>query len=101
MSTQTSSRNRTTQNNQRDPLRWLIPAALLLLFLAICCVGQVVIVFLSPRDQASNLNLLSKKIADYRPWLVNLQLPPIARPPPRWRRPAPRRKAPPPSQPKM
>lgn len=76
MSTQTPSHNQT--NDQRDPLRWLIPAALLLFLLAICCVGRVVIALLSPRDQASDLNLLSKKIADYRPWNIELRLPPIA-----------------------
>ena len=78
MSTQTPSPNRTTQTKQRDPLRWLIPAALLLLFLTICCIGQVVVVVLSPRDQASDLNLLSKDIADYSPWKLQLILPPIA-----------------------
>jgi hypothetical protein len=56
----------------------LIPAALLLLFLAICCIGQVVVFWLTPRDEASNLNLLSKDAADYRPWRLDLLLPPIA-----------------------
>ena len=85
MITQTPSPNKTTPTKQREPLRWLIPAALLLLFLSICCIGQVVIVVLSPRDEASNLNLLSKDLADYSPWEIQLRLPPIARP--RWRRP--------------
>ena len=78
MITQTPSPNKTTPTKRREPLRWLIPAALLLLFLSICCIGQVVIMILSPRDQASNLNLLSKDLADYNPWKIQLKLPPIA-----------------------
>ena len=75
MITQTPSPNKTTPTEQREPLRWLIPAALLLLFLSICCIGQVVIVILSPRNEASNLNLLSKDMADYSPWKILLQVP--------------------------
>src|SRR5215207_2761739 len=78
MITQTSSPNKETPTKRREPLRWLIPAALLLLFLSICCIGQVVIVVLSPRDEASDLNLLSKDMADYSPWKLQLRLPPIA-----------------------
>ena len=78
MITQTPSSNKTTPTERREPLRWLIPAALLLLFLSICCIGQVVIVILSPRNEASNLNLLSKDMADYSPWEQLLKFPPIA-----------------------
>src|SRR4051812_35773877 len=78
MITQTPSPNKTTPTKRREPLRWLIPAALLLLFLSICCIGQVVIVILSPRNEASNLNLLSKDMADYSPWQILLKFPPIA-----------------------
>ena len=78
MITQTPSPNKTTPTKRREPLRWLIPAALLLLFLSICCIGQVVIVILSPRNEASNLNLLSKDMADYSPWKILLKFPPIA-----------------------
>jgi len=78
MITQTPSPNKTMPTKQREPLRWLIPAALLLLFLSICCIGQVVIVILSPRNEASNLNLLSKDMADYSPWKILLKFPPIA-----------------------
>ncbi|HJZ48982.1 MAG TPA: hypothetical protein VKE41_17520, partial [Roseiflexaceae bacterium] len=67
MITQTPSPNKITPTKRREPLRWLIPAALLLLFLSICCIGQVVIMVFSPRDEASNLNLLSKDFADYSP----------------------------------
>ena len=78
MITQTPSPNKETPTKRREPLRWLIPAALLLLFLSICCIGQVVIVILSPRNEASNLNLLSKDMADYSPWTLLLKFPPIA-----------------------
>jgi hypothetical protein len=78
MITQTPSPNKTMPTKRREPLRWLIPAALLLLFLSICCLGQVVIVILSPRNEASNLNLLSKDMADYSPWKILLKFPPIA-----------------------
>src|SRR6266536_3266149 len=78
MITQTPSPNKETPTKRREPLRWLIPAALLLLFLSICCIGQVVIVILSPRNEASNLNLLSKDMADYSPWKILLKFPPIA-----------------------
>ncbi len=78
MITQTPSPNKTMPTKRREPLRWLIPAALLLLFLSICCIGQVVIVILSPRNEASNLNLLSKDMADYSPWKILLKFPPIA-----------------------
>ncbi|MDQ2996142.1 MAG: hypothetical protein M3R61_03670, partial [Chloroflexota bacterium] len=78
MITQTPSPNKTTLTERREPLRWLIPAALLLLFLSICCIGQVIIVILSPRNEASQLNLLSKDAADYSPWEQLLKFPPIA-----------------------
>src|SRR5689334_8015359 len=78
MSTPTSSPDKTTTRDKREPLRWLIPAALLLLFLAICCIGQVAVFVLSPRNQASDLNLLSKEAADYTRWRFDLRLPPIA-----------------------
>ena len=78
MITQTPSPNKVMPTKRREPLRWLIPAALLLLFLSICCIGQVVIVILSPRNEASNLNLLSKDMADYSPWKFLLKFPPIA-----------------------
>src|SRR4051812_36223631 len=78
MTTQTPSPNKTTPTKRREPLRWLVPAALLLLFLSICCIGQVVIVILSPRNEASSLNLLSKDMADYSPWKFLLKFPPIA-----------------------
>src|SRR5690242_10070664 len=78
MSTQTPFQDKTTQNDRRDPLRWVIPAALLFLFLAICCIGQVVVVYLSPRDQGSDLNLISKDFADYTPWKIQIVIPPIA-----------------------
>src|SRR3982751_2799074 len=78
MITQTPSPNKTTPTERREPLRWVIPAALLLLFLSICCIGQVIIAILSPRNEASQLNLLSKDMADYSPWEQLLKFPPIA-----------------------
>src|SRR3954447_4363340 len=78
MITQTPSPNKETPTKRREPLRWVIPAALLLLFLSICCIGQVIIVILSPRNEASQLNLLSKDAADYSPWEQLLKFPPIA-----------------------
>src|SRR5262245_33210393 len=77
MNMQTPSQDKTTQTQRREPGRWLIPAALLLIFLAICCIGQVVILLFSPRNAISQLNLLSNQSADYQTW-SDILLPPIA-----------------------
>jgi uncharacterized repeat protein (TIGR01451 family) len=49
-------------------LRWLAVAALLLAFLLICCVAEVTMRALQPRNAPSELNLLSQDNADYGPW---------------------------------
>lgn len=61
----------------REPIIPVTIAALVLLFLAICCIGEVVIVVLMPHNRPSELNLLSYMAADYRPWAVALAMPPI------------------------
>src|SRR6185436_18215038 len=75
---QTPSSDKTTRTRQREPLRWLAAAALLLAFVSICCVGQTVTLLLAPHDQLSMLDLLSKDRADYSPWTIALLLPGIA-----------------------
>src|SRR6476659_5666310 len=74
---QTPSSDKTTQTQRREPLRWLAAAALLLAFLSICCVAQTVTFLMTPRNQRSGLDLLSKNQADYAPWPFGLSLPAI------------------------
>jgi|GEM_PF-3045157 len=71
----TSSLEKPTR--RRDPLRWIALGALLLAFVLICCVSQVVTYLMTPRNQASDLDLLSKNQADYSVWLDELWLPNI------------------------
>ncbi|HWQ11682.1 MAG TPA: DUF11 domain-containing protein [Roseiflexaceae bacterium] len=72
MNTPTPSPAQTTPARQREPLRWLAAAALLLAFLLICCVAEVTVRLLQPHNVASTLNLLSQDRADYAPWVATL-----------------------------
>src|SRR5215212_429126 len=78
MSMQTPSPDKTKQTPGREPLRWLAVAAVLLAFLSICCVAQVVTYLLAPHNAQSDLALLSKNQADYKPWGSGPLLPAIA-----------------------
>lgn len=68
MNTLTPSPPTEKQTRRREPLRWLVAAALLLAFLSICCVAEVTMRLLEPHNVASSLNLLSQDSANYRPW---------------------------------
>ncbi|MFO7166504.1 MAG: hypothetical protein DIU80_000600 [Chloroflexota bacterium] len=72
MNTPTSSPAQETPTRRREPLRWLAAAALLLAFVLICCVAEVTMRLLQPRNAPSPLNLLSQDRADYAPWLATL-----------------------------
>src|SRR5690554_2684830 len=72
-----SSDKTTPTQRRREPLRWLAAAALLLAFLSICCVAQTVTFLMTPRNQRSALDLLSKNLADYSVWTSGLSLPAI------------------------
>lgn len=75
MSMEPSSQTQTTRKPQRDEhLRWLTLAALLLIALLLCCASEVVMQLLLPRDQATDLNLLSRDRADYSPWRILLDI---------------------------
>jgi hypothetical protein len=78
MSMQTPSSDKTKQTPGREPLRWLAVAAVLLAFISICCVAQVVTYVLAPHNARSDLALLSRNEADYKPWGSGPLLPAIA-----------------------
>ncbi|MDW8214891.1 MAG: hypothetical protein RMJ55_15135 [Roseiflexaceae bacterium] len=74
MSIQTPSPTHAQRRRQPEPLRWIVAAALLLALFSICCVAEVVMRALVPRNMATALNLLSKDRADYSPWLIPLDI---------------------------